>query len=212
MTDAQQSRPAPTRRRTILACSHCRKRKIRCITTEQPPKAPCARCTRRALRCEYVAAPEPACAALVYGTDSPPPREESAATPPAPAPAASMSVLYPTSPHPAPHADFPLFAALHASVTTRLRSALPPGLASLSLGEGLQRAREENARKRERHRVRAGPYRDPRLCRTEAHVYPADAHYENAYLAVAELGFALNPELRFPDDAFALGGLPWELA
>ncbi|KAJ6541066.1 hypothetical protein DFH09DRAFT_1175059 [Mycena vulgaris] len=46
------------RRRTIIACSHCRKRKIRCITTEQPPKNPCARCTKRNLACEYVAAPD----------------------------------------------------------------------------------------------------------------------------------------------------------
>ncbi|KAJ7478283.1 hypothetical protein FB451DRAFT_1452594 [Mycena latifolia] len=46
------------RRRTILACSNCRKRKIRCITTEQPPKNPCARCTKKGLSCEYVAAPD----------------------------------------------------------------------------------------------------------------------------------------------------------
>ncbi|KAJ6579233.1 hypothetical protein DFH09DRAFT_339250 [Mycena vulgaris] len=57
-----QSHPAPfiaLRRRTILACSNCRKRKIRCITTEQPPKNPCARCVKKHLPCEYVAAPEP---------------------------------------------------------------------------------------------------------------------------------------------------------
>ncbi|KAJ7478261.1 hypothetical protein FB451DRAFT_1172598 [Mycena latifolia] len=46
------------RRRTILACSNCRRRKIRCITTEQPPKNPCARCVKKGLACEYVAAPE----------------------------------------------------------------------------------------------------------------------------------------------------------
>ncbi|KAJ6456682.1 hypothetical protein C8R45DRAFT_1110802 [Mycena sanguinolenta] len=44
------------RRRTIMACLNCRKRKMRCITTEQPPKNPCARCTRKGLACEYVAA------------------------------------------------------------------------------------------------------------------------------------------------------------
>ncbi|KAJ7698266.1 hypothetical protein B0H17DRAFT_1260061 [Mycena rosella] len=47
------------RRRTILACSNCRKRKIRCITTEQPPSNPCARCTKKNIPCEYVAAAEP---------------------------------------------------------------------------------------------------------------------------------------------------------
>ncbi|KAJ7478286.1 hypothetical protein FB451DRAFT_1172621 [Mycena latifolia] len=66
MTSAYQSQNQPPaapfaismRRRTILACSNCRKRKIRCITTEQPPKNPCARCVKKGLTCEYVAAPE----------------------------------------------------------------------------------------------------------------------------------------------------------
>ncbi|KAJ6570866.1 hypothetical protein DFH09DRAFT_1079848 [Mycena vulgaris] len=43
-------------RRTIVACSNCRKGKIRCLTTEQPPKNPCARCVKKHLPCEY---PEP---------------------------------------------------------------------------------------------------------------------------------------------------------
>ncbi|KAJ7662819.1 hypothetical protein DFH06DRAFT_1397090 [Mycena polygramma] len=47
------------RRRTIMACVNCRKRKIRCITTEQPPTNPCARCTKKRIPCEYVAVPEP---------------------------------------------------------------------------------------------------------------------------------------------------------
>ncbi|KAJ7493932.1 hypothetical protein FB451DRAFT_1164800 [Mycena latifolia] len=34
------------------------KRKIRCITTEQPPTNPCARCTKRNLCCQYLAAPD----------------------------------------------------------------------------------------------------------------------------------------------------------
>ncbi|KAJ6570869.1 hypothetical protein DFH09DRAFT_1079851 [Mycena vulgaris] len=46
-------------RRTIVACSNCRKRKIRCLTTEQPPKNPCARCVKRHLPCEYLGATEP---------------------------------------------------------------------------------------------------------------------------------------------------------
>ncbi|KAJ7617942.1 hypothetical protein FB45DRAFT_932984, partial [Roridomyces roridus] len=43
-------------RRTILACSHCRKRKIRCITSEQPPTKPCSRCKAKNLPCLYVSA------------------------------------------------------------------------------------------------------------------------------------------------------------
>ncbi|KAJ7710460.1 hypothetical protein B0H17DRAFT_1123607 [Mycena rosella] len=58
-----QSNLAPSaitmRRRSILACSNCRKRKIKCITTEQPPRNPCARCTKKNLPCEYVGAAEP---------------------------------------------------------------------------------------------------------------------------------------------------------
>ncbi|KAJ7458924.1 hypothetical protein FB451DRAFT_1563790 [Mycena latifolia] len=55
-----QAQPAPVtvsmRRRTTLACTACRKRKIRCIPTEQGPKSPYKRCTTRGLKCEYVAA------------------------------------------------------------------------------------------------------------------------------------------------------------
>ncbi|KAJ7766298.1 hypothetical protein DFH07DRAFT_1058671 [Mycena maculata] len=57
-----QPHPAPfalMRRRTIIACSNCRKRKARCITTEQPPKNPCARCVKRGVVCEYVSGAEP---------------------------------------------------------------------------------------------------------------------------------------------------------
>ncbi|KAJ7937009.1 hypothetical protein B0H13DRAFT_1853074 [Mycena leptocephala] len=46
------------RRRTLIACLNCRKRKIRCLTTEQPPTNPCARCKKKKFTCEYVAAPE----------------------------------------------------------------------------------------------------------------------------------------------------------
>ncbi|KAJ6575742.1 hypothetical protein DFH09DRAFT_1311792 [Mycena vulgaris] len=41
-------------RRTVMACSNCRRRKIRCVTTERPPIHPCERCTRRCLTCEFV--------------------------------------------------------------------------------------------------------------------------------------------------------------
>ncbi|KAJ7095293.1 hypothetical protein B0H15DRAFT_104663 [Mycena belliarum] len=46
------------RRRAMIACTNCRRRKIKCITTEEPPKNPCARCTKRSLPCEYVAVEE----------------------------------------------------------------------------------------------------------------------------------------------------------
>ncbi|KAJ7685903.1 hypothetical protein B0H17DRAFT_1137248 [Mycena rosella] len=50
------SRPAQhpaKRRRTVLACTHCRKRKVRCVTKEQPPQSPCDRCAKRGFTCEY---------------------------------------------------------------------------------------------------------------------------------------------------------------
>ncbi|KAJ7818771.1 hypothetical protein B0H14DRAFT_3739519 [Mycena olivaceomarginata] len=49
---------AKQRRRTLMACTNCRKRKMRCITTEQPPTNPCARCTKKGLPCEYVSVEE----------------------------------------------------------------------------------------------------------------------------------------------------------
>ncbi|KAF8145389.1 hypothetical protein K438DRAFT_547564 [Mycena galopus ATCC 62051] len=41
------------RRRTNVACSNCRKRKIKCITSGDPPQEPCERCARRGLACQY---------------------------------------------------------------------------------------------------------------------------------------------------------------
>ncbi|KAJ7772253.1 hypothetical protein B0H16DRAFT_166810 [Mycena metata] len=43
-----------SRRRVIIACTNCRKRKIRCLTPEEPPENPCERCVKRGLRCEYI--------------------------------------------------------------------------------------------------------------------------------------------------------------
>ncbi|KAJ7225142.1 hypothetical protein B0H12DRAFT_1077879 [Mycena haematopus] len=59
---ADHTRPLPpflspiflTRRRVIIACTHCRKRKIRCMTPEDPPQNPCDRCVKKGLKCEYV--------------------------------------------------------------------------------------------------------------------------------------------------------------
>ncbi|KAJ6452496.1 hypothetical protein C8R45DRAFT_1193937 [Mycena sanguinolenta] len=48
--------PNSKRRRTLIACVDCRKRKTRCITTEQPPKNPCTRCLKRNRPCHYVSA------------------------------------------------------------------------------------------------------------------------------------------------------------
>ncbi|KAJ6579246.1 hypothetical protein DFH09DRAFT_1361026 [Mycena vulgaris] len=80
-----QPHPAPVlamRRRTILACANCRKRKIRCITTEQPPKTPCARCVKKHLPCEYVAAAEPEYSPEFPVSDLPYGGAPSAPTPP----------------------------------------------------------------------------------------------------------------------------------
>ncbi|KAJ6488347.1 hypothetical protein DFH09DRAFT_1324411 [Mycena vulgaris] len=46
------------RRRIYIACVHCRKRKIKCITAPEAPEHPCERCARRGLKCEYVAISE----------------------------------------------------------------------------------------------------------------------------------------------------------
>jgi len=51
--------PAPRRRRAQIACRNCRRRKIKCVTNEEPPHNPCERCQRKGLVCEYVAVGDP---------------------------------------------------------------------------------------------------------------------------------------------------------
>ncbi|KAJ7434681.1 hypothetical protein FB451DRAFT_1467325 [Mycena latifolia] len=46
---SKQDPQRPPRRRTVMACSNCRKRKIRCITSEDFPTNPCARCIKRGM-------------------------------------------------------------------------------------------------------------------------------------------------------------------
>ncbi|KAJ7493929.1 hypothetical protein FB451DRAFT_1164797 [Mycena latifolia] len=41
-------------RRAGLACTNCRRRKIRCLSNERFPTQPCERCRRRHLTCEYL--------------------------------------------------------------------------------------------------------------------------------------------------------------
>ncbi|KAJ6534201.1 hypothetical protein B0H19DRAFT_1185510 [Mycena capillaripes] len=60
------------RRRTLVACTNCRKRKMRCITTEQPPKNPCARCTKKGLPCEYVSVEDDDATFDTYSPPTPP--------------------------------------------------------------------------------------------------------------------------------------------
>ncbi|KAJ7055545.1 hypothetical protein C8F01DRAFT_1319342 [Mycena amicta] len=57
-SSTSSSPPTRTGIRTVIACSNCRRRKSRCITSEQPPTKPCARCAAKNLRCEYVPVPE----------------------------------------------------------------------------------------------------------------------------------------------------------
>ncbi|KAJ7176311.1 hypothetical protein C8R43DRAFT_943096 [Mycena crocata] len=45
-------------KRVIIACTNCRKRKIRCLTSEQPPINPCERCAKKGLQCEYIPVPD----------------------------------------------------------------------------------------------------------------------------------------------------------
>ncbi|KAJ7263081.1 hypothetical protein C8J57DRAFT_1470985 [Mycena rebaudengoi] len=58
LLDSQALLFAVARRRAVIACSNCRKRKVRCVTSEKPPQNPCERCTRRRLACQYVTVAE----------------------------------------------------------------------------------------------------------------------------------------------------------
>ncbi|KAJ3967536.1 hypothetical protein EV361DRAFT_487360 [Lentinula raphanica] len=59
MSTLPANSPATRRRRAQIACRNCRKRKIKCVTNEEPPHNPCERCQRKGLICEYVAVGEP---------------------------------------------------------------------------------------------------------------------------------------------------------
>ncbi|KAJ7073314.1 hypothetical protein B0H15DRAFT_957299 [Mycena belliarum] len=53
--------PILMRRRAPIACSKCRKRKIKCepsSSSSDAPDGPCARCLSRGFRCEYISVSE----------------------------------------------------------------------------------------------------------------------------------------------------------
>ncbi|KAJ7467700.1 hypothetical protein FB451DRAFT_1401684 [Mycena latifolia] len=60
MADANRPPPLPVlpsiftqRRRVIVACTTCRKRKVKCLASENPPRSPCKRCLEKGIACEY---------------------------------------------------------------------------------------------------------------------------------------------------------------
>ncbi|CAK5275074.1 unnamed protein product [Mycena citricolor] len=57
-TTTKKSNPFTKRRRAYMACTNCRQRKIKCITSSEGDSRPCTRCAKRKLHCEYVAVPE----------------------------------------------------------------------------------------------------------------------------------------------------------
>ncbi|KAJ7622316.1 hypothetical protein FB45DRAFT_870522 [Roridomyces roridus] len=46
------------RKRVYVACTNCRRLKMRCDTTEESLDTPCERCARRGLRCQYLTVEE----------------------------------------------------------------------------------------------------------------------------------------------------------
>ncbi|KAJ7215950.1 hypothetical protein GGX14DRAFT_391624 [Mycena pura] len=41
--------------RSSTACTHCRQKRVKCMTSEDPPRSPCKRCQEKNLACKYVA-------------------------------------------------------------------------------------------------------------------------------------------------------------
>ncbi|KAJ7655495.1 hypothetical protein B0H17DRAFT_1098864 [Mycena rosella] len=67
------------RSRVYIACVHCRKRKIKCITAAEAPDRPCERCVRKNIHCEYMSVNQhnalyPAHPSGREGAPPPPPR------------------------------------------------------------------------------------------------------------------------------------------
>ncbi|KAJ6514299.1 hypothetical protein C8R47DRAFT_1090882 [Mycena vitilis] len=58
------------RRRAYVACTNCRKRKVKCITLSEVDYRPCTRCAQKGLKCEYFTVPEDD----PYRADTPPPQ------------------------------------------------------------------------------------------------------------------------------------------
>ncbi|KAJ6478571.1 hypothetical protein C8R47DRAFT_1198494 [Mycena vitilis] len=48
--------PPPGHQRNRIACSNCRRRKVKCVTKEKQPRSPCERCLREGTTCEYIPA------------------------------------------------------------------------------------------------------------------------------------------------------------
>ncbi|KAJ7923329.1 hypothetical protein B0H13DRAFT_1864956 [Mycena leptocephala] len=71
-TPATSSNPFMKRRRAYVACTNCRKRKIKCVTVSEVDYRPCTRCAKKGLQCEYFAVPGD------YSTqpDTPPPENQ----------------------------------------------------------------------------------------------------------------------------------------
>ncbi|KAJ7852357.1 hypothetical protein B0H14DRAFT_2580971 [Mycena olivaceomarginata] len=57
-TSATSSNLFMKRRRAYVACSNCRKRKVKCITPSEVDYNPCTRCAQKGLKCEYFASPD----------------------------------------------------------------------------------------------------------------------------------------------------------
>ncbi|KAJ6532958.1 hypothetical protein B0H19DRAFT_1272626 [Mycena capillaripes] len=57
-TPDASSNPFMKRRRAYVACSNCRKRKIKCVTVSEVDYRPCTRCAQKGLKCEYFTTPE----------------------------------------------------------------------------------------------------------------------------------------------------------
>ncbi|KAJ7064295.1 hypothetical protein C8F01DRAFT_1130891, partial [Mycena amicta] len=68
------------RQRAPIACVRCRRRKIKCVTSDT--LHPCARCTKRGLQCEYMAVSDPRNSfASTSGSTSPPSPASTSSTP-----------------------------------------------------------------------------------------------------------------------------------
>ncbi|KAJ7629118.1 hypothetical protein FB45DRAFT_48720 [Roridomyces roridus] len=92
-----------SRRRVVIACTNCRRRKIRCATDSEDdiPRNPCERCVKKGLKCEYI---------TVADQFSTPP-------PASPSPRSSLDAPYYQLPRPedsrAPYSRAPPFQSHH---------------------------------------------------------------------------------------------------
>ncbi|KAJ6496187.1 hypothetical protein C8R45DRAFT_1132067 [Mycena sanguinolenta] len=194
------------RRRTIMACQTCRRRKIRCLTSEQPPINPCAYCKKKHITCEYVAVVDPdVCSSPSPDGDVPESRAASSSASSSPVPACPLPG--PSSPQPFPRSA----ASPRLHLPNRLVNAPNPSLLQTSHGSFV----ENQSHLYDLQAVNAFQYLSNRTGRSQpsalpAYASPGTSQFLVDYTQMPGVGYPATPEYSsgWPDSEQSSGNFP----